>query len=112
MSRRCALAIAVLACGCGPIAAPPEHSLDVGPARPAAAASRATPLLLSAHLSAVDAPAHGGLDALELVFSAEVDAASLHPRVFLVVLDDGSRVRPTTAALAPANESDENRTVV
>ncbi len=54
----------------------------------------------------------GDLDGIAVVFSVEVDAASLRPSAFLVVLADGSRVFPTEAILAPASEGDENRTVL
>ncbi len=67
--------------------------------------------MLSAHFAFDDEPAFGGLDGIALVFSEEVDAASLHPGAFMVLIADGARTLPTEAILAPASEADENRTV-
>jgi hypothetical protein len=50
-------------------------------------------------------------DRIVVVFSDDVDAASLVPSAFLVTLGDGRRRTPSTARLSPANEMDENRTV-
>jgi hypothetical protein len=72
------------------------------------AAGRATaplePAILSAHL--------GAAGELLVVFSHEVDPASLDAQGFLVAFDEGARVFPTDAVLSPSNESDENRTVL
>ena len=70
------------------------------------------PSILSAHLGINDAAPLDGADALPVVFSHEIDPASLRAQGFLVVFADGSRVRPTDAVLSPANEGDENRTVL
>lgn len=72
------------------------------------AAGRATtplePAILSAHL--------GAAGELLVVFSHEVDPASLDAHGFLVAFDEGGRVFPTEAVLSPSNEADENRTVL
>ncbi len=82
------------------------------PPRVAAPAQlRPDPTILSAHLAFDDQPSFGGLDGIAMVFSEEIEAASLFPAAFLVLLGDGSRVLPTDAILAPASEADENRTV-
>jgi hypothetical protein len=49
---------------------------------------------------------------LPVVFSHEVDPASLAANGFLVVFADGARALPREAVLSPANEADENRTVL
>ncbi len=67
--------------------------------------------MLSAHFAQDDAPSLGGLDSIAVVFSEDVDAASLRPDVFLVLLADGGRTLAREAVLAPASEADENRTV-
>lgn len=67
--------------------------------------------MLSAHYALDDAPSLGGLDGIAVVFSEDVDAASLRPGVFLVLLADGGRTLAKEAVLAPASEADENRTV-
>lgn len=67
--------------------------------------------LLTAHFARDDAPEQEGLDSIALVFSEDVDAASLRPDAFMVLLADGSRTLATDARLAPASEADENRTV-
>lgn len=68
------------------------------------------PAILSAHPRG-DGSLDGD-DGLVLVFSVEVDPAGLEADRFSVVLADGRRVTPDRATLAPANESDENRTVL
>lgn len=68
--------------------------------------------ILSAHLGMRAAPPLGGKDALPVVFSVEVDPTDLRPEQFVVVRRDGTRVLPSMATLAPANEADENRTVL
>lgn len=73
--------------------------------------TRPKPTLLSAHFAEDDAPHFEGRDAIALVFSEEVDAASLHADAFMVLLADGGRTLATEAYLAPASEADENRTV-
>ena len=75
------------------------------------AQTRPAPALLSAHFARDDAPEFEGADAITLVFSEEVDAASLQPSAFMVLLADGARTLATEAYLAPASEADENRTV-
>jgi hypothetical protein len=89
------------------IAPPPTVSEPIG-----ADAEVPPPAILSAHLGIVDALALDGLDALPVVFSGDIDAASLRPEVFQVMFGDGGRVTPKDARLAPASENDENRTVL
>lgn len=68
--------------------------------------------ILSAHFAINNAPALGGADVLPIVFNVEVDASTVVPRYFIVARGDGSQAWPEDAVLAPANEADENRTVV
>lgn len=107
------------------------HLLGIGLALPGCAtASRAEPLMipapaaswradaerqapiLSAHWALADAPPFGGRDGIPLVFAEEVDPMTLDPAAFVVRRSDGSMVVPDLALLAPANEHDENRTVL
>lgn len=78
----------------------------------AEAATGPAPSILSAHLSQVDAPELEGMDGVLVVFDVELDAASLDPRVFFVSRSNAGPVRPRRALLAPANEDDENRSVL
>jgi len=68
--------------------------------------------ILSAHWALSDAPAFDGRDGIPLVFAAEVDPMTLTPAAFVVRRSDGSMAVPALALLAPANEHDENRTVL
>ena len=70
------------------------------------------PAILSAHFAINDAPPLDGADALPVVFSVELDAATVVPEYFFIGREDGRRARPDMAILAPANEADENRTVL
>ena len=54
----------------------------------------------------------GSEDELLLVFSGRVDAPTLQAVDFIVVRDDGSRIFPRRAMLAPADERDEHRSVL
>lgn len=107
------LAGAVASVGaCRPPTTTQVHTLEVSaPAAPTAAAPGPAEIL-SAHFAVDEAPPLGGDDALPVVFSAEIDAASLVPEAFVVAREDGSRARPREAVLAPASEDDENRTVL
>jgi hypothetical protein len=115
--RRAALGIAVgwtLATGCYH-GRPPPQRVDVdlrAPTSQARITVRDTPQILSAHLALADAEPLEGRDAVVVVFNVEVDAASLRPEVFWVSLGNGDRARAAEAVLAPANEDDENRTVL
>ncbi|MEM7159732.1 MAG: hypothetical protein AAF799_43225 [Myxococcota bacterium] len=81
---------------------PPEPSAD----------PTTRPAILAAHCSRVDDPELDGLDSILVVFNVEVDAAALDPRVFVVSRATRGPVRPQRALLAPANEDDENRSVL
>ena len=83
----------------------PVRGAGTGPTASAAS-------ILSAHFTVDDGPQLGGADALTLVFSVELDASTVIADHFIVLRDDGRRVRPAHALLSPANESDENRTVL
>ncbi len=75
------------------------------PARaPARVQTPIAPTILSAHSSSEKK--------IAIVFSHEIDAASLYPSGFLVGFPEGTRSFPREAVLSPSNESDENRTVV
>ncbi|MEM6290899.1 MAG: hypothetical protein AAGA54_06520 [Myxococcota bacterium] len=103
--------VAIAASGCRVRSSPPVQIAP--PVRPAAPArTLPEPTLLSAHFALDDAPSLGDLDAVSVVFSVEVDPASLQPSAFMVVLADGTRAFPTEAVLAPSSEADENRTVL
>jgi hypothetical protein len=78
--------------------------------KPAPAATRSTGLL-SAHVT--DHGEVGGPDdVLLLVFASEVDPLGLVPEAFGIVRADGQRVRPVEVRLGPADEGDENRSVL
>ncbi|MCX4247272.1 hypothetical protein [Paraliomyxa miuraensis] len=107
----------VLLCGlglcglgaCRPPAPPPRIQPPApAPREPAAA----PPSILSAHLARVDDPELGGKDGILLVLDAELDAASLRPRAFVISRTSAGPVWPEQAILAPASEDDENRTVL
>jgi hypothetical protein len=67
---------------------------------------------LSAHVSFREDESPDGNDGLVVVFPVEIDPTSVEADRFSVVLADGRRVTPDRATLAPANEADENRTVL
>jgi hypothetical protein len=77
--------------------------------------TKGTTGMISAHVwaqaSSSDRSELGERDGILVVFSAEVDPASVVPDAFLVILRDGTGIVPDEAVLSPANESDENRTV-
>jgi hypothetical protein len=75
---------------------------------PAPAPSRG---LLSAHVSDYG-QAGGADDVLLLVFASEIDPLGLVPEAFGIVRADGQRVRPVEVRLGPADEGDENRSVL
>jgi len=68
--------------------------------------------VLSAHLSAVGEKELDGLDGILLVFSSELDPLTLAPEQFAVRLSDGELAVPERAMFAPADERDENRSVL
>lgn len=57
-------------------------------------------------------PGGTGLDGLPVVFSEEIDPATLDPFDFRVYVGSGQGRRPRCATLRPASEEDENRTVL
>lgn len=67
--------------------------------------------LLSAHATGYG-QAGGPDDVLLLVFASEVDPLGLIPESFGIVRADGQRVRPVEVRLGPADEGDENRSVL
>lgn len=113
-SRGLALALLGLAeaSGCRPLpSTPPAPQPEQAPL-PGEPAPSVAPTILSAHLARLDDPELGGKDGLVVVLDAELDAASLHGRAFVVVRADDGPVAPERAILAPASEDDENRTVL
>ncbi len=67
--------------------------------------------LLSAHM--IDYGRSGGPDdVMILVFADEVDPLGVVPEAFGVVRFDGQRVRPVEVRLGPADEGDENRSLM
>lgn len=88
----------------------PQGHLDYAiPVLPASSTGGAT--IVSAHFSRDGARDHVPADTIVVVFDREIDATSLVGGAFMIVLSDGSRLRAEQAVLAPASESDENRTV-
>ena len=96
------------------------------PSEPAAPAAASQPKLVSAHLTRfgverepLDQTTRARMvegderseDRILLVFADELDPLTVDPLVFGVLRADGRRVRPVRAFLAPADESDENRSV-
>lgn len=79
--------------------------------RPTKANAAGQTTILSARVSGLDVREQGGLDEVTVVFSVELDAASLRPQQFLLFYADGRRAFPLEVGLAPASEADENRTV-
>jgi hypothetical protein len=71
----------------------------------------AQPRILSARLAHPRAAELGGLDGALVVFSEELDPASLAPRMLLVVSKAGHRMPPERALLSPARFG-ETRTVL
>ncbi len=67
--------------------------------------------IVAARFSRDDSRTPAVADSIVVVFDREVDAVSLVPQAFLVVEADGTRVLALEAVLAPASESDENRSV-
>jgi hypothetical protein len=80
--------------------------------------------ILSAYMGAVDIPIPRALEAITgveqqlgddgmpVVFSVQIDASTLSPEDFAITTASGATTTPTVATLAPANESDELRTVL
>lgn len=107
----------VIGSGCGASAPPPRprppgESIQHAPAHAGVAAA---PAILGAQVgepTLVDLdPSRPVFAVIYVVFSADVDPATVAPDFFLVALDDGRRIVPARASLAPADEPDENRTV-
>lgn len=103
----------VLLAGCPLSGSPPPRDSSAEPSSDESPlASEPAPAILSARLSRVDDPELDGRDGVLVVFDLEVDAASLDPRAFVVSRATTGPVRPEMAVLAPANEDDENRSVM
>lgn len=91
-----------------PSQAPPREP----PSAPPVVAAAPLPAILSAHVARLDDLELGGKDGVVVVFDAEVDAAALQARSFVVTYLDAGPVTAERAILAPASEDDENRTVL
>ena len=99
--------------GCARTFVPPQTVRAAAPLPPVAAAKPRTPAaILSAHFALNNAAPLGGADALPVVFSVELDPSTVVAEHFIISRGDGVRSRPTEALLSPANEGDENRTVL
>lgn len=90
--------------------APPERHVEMVVPR---AHTGVAPVvaIVAARFSRDDDRIPSPADAIVVVFDRDIDAVSLVPHAFLVVEADGTRVLATEAVLAPASESDENRSV-
>lgn len=109
-----AIVLCATTVGCVRSPAPRQtvHTVELAGVEPTPAPGGIEPEILSAHFAVNDAPPLGGADGLPIVFNVELDATTVVASHFIVARDDGSRARPTDARLSPANESDENRTVL
>jgi len=90
--------------------APTQRHVDMVVPRPHEGVAPAASIL-AARFSRDDSRTPAAADAIVLVFDRDVDPVSLVPHAFLIVEADGTRVFALEAVLAPASESDENRTV-
>lgn len=86
--------------------------IPVDTSTPGRESAEPAPSILSAHHALSGVPTLGGEEGIMIVFSVDVDPASLQPQMFWVSLESGERVRAREAFLSPANENDENRTVM
>ncbi len=98
------LVLAIGLAGCRVHTVPAQVTFEPQARAPARAQTPVEPAILSAHMS--------GDKQMVVVFSHEIDAASLNPSGFLVGFGEGTRVFPRESVLSPSNESDENRTVI
>jgi hypothetical protein len=96
--------LALIAGGCRARGVPTHVMFEPQPRAAGRAQAPVEPAILSAHL--------GAAGEIVVVFSHEVDAASLYATGFLVAFAEGTRVFARDAVLSPSNESDENRTVL
>jgi hypothetical protein len=103
----CLLLAATIACAAPRQYAPGGHYQSPDPASTITRPSG----LLSAHVTDYGG-AGGPDDVLLLVFAGELDPLGLVPEAFGIVRADGQRVRPVEARLGPADEGDENRSVL
>jgi hypothetical protein len=108
------LAAAGTACGLEP---PPEPASAEAPLVARAAPSA----ILSAYVGAVDvalipfcptAPAGAILEGLPVVFDRQLDNGSVTPAAFTVITSSGAAVVPRCATLRPADEENEDATVL
>lgn len=110
--RVLAVAASLFLGGCGAGRAIPQRvELPVPRPSPGREAADSAPTIVSAHHALSDDPSVQGRDAIVIVFSVDVDAASMRPGLFWVALENGERVRADEAFLSPSSEADENRTV-
>ena len=114
--RLCSLVLLVATLGAQACvgSGPPQstvHTLEL-PAPPSPVAPRVPASILSAHFAQDNVPSLEGADVLSVVFSVELDASTVVAEHFVIAREDGTRARPKLALLSPANESDENRTVL
>ncbi|MFV8752521.1 hypothetical protein ACNOYE_18395 [Nannocystaceae bacterium ST9] len=101
-----ALGLATLAC------VGPQQYMARGYESPKPASEPvATSGLISAHAASYG-QVGGPDDVLVLVFASEIDPLGLVPEAFGIVRADGQRVRPVEVRLGPADEGDENRSVI
>lgn len=67
---------------------------------------------LRQHLMGSICGVDGKLDGMPLVVNYEIDQRTLQARDFLITTESGLSYRPRCAQLAPANEEDEDRTIL
>lgn len=107
------LGLLCVGAGCARTFVPPQTVRAASPLPPVSSATPRVPAtILSAHFALNNAPPLRGLDALPVVFSVELDPSTVVAEHFIISRGDGLRSRPKEALLSPANEGDENRTVL
>lgn len=71
-----------------------------------------SPNILSAFYGLDNSDQLNGEDGLPVVMSGEIQEGTLNPTDFSIVLEDGQRRTPRIASLKPADEEDEDRTIL